>query len=312
MTSPPSRTVVCIGGALVDRKYLLRPPVAAASSNPAVVAVSFGGVARNVADNLARLGAPVRLAAAVGRDAAGDALLGALATLGADVALTERMEDAPTAEYAAMLDASTGEMLIAAVAMDHAERRMEQRIGEVLRALPADAIVFADANLSAPTLMAVAAHCRSAGVSLALDAVSIAKSARLPADLTGVDLLVLNSDEAAAISGRSAAPEAQGAALRERGAAAVVVTAGSAGAALSDAAGTMLQPALPVAAIDVTGAGDSLIATLLWRMARGETPRQGLRWAVAAAGLTTETAATVRPDLSADFLEATLSRMPAA
>jgi pseudouridine kinase len=163
MTSPLSRTIVCIGGALIDRKYLLRPPVAAASSNPASVAVGFGGVARNVAENLARLGAPVRLAAVVGRDPSGDALLAALAALGADTAMTQRMEDAPTAEYAAMLDAATGDMLIAAVAMDDAERRMEQRIADVLTGLPADALVFADANLSAPTLLAVAAHCRDAG-----------------------------------------------------------------------------------------------------------------------------------------------------
>ncbi len=64
---------------------------------------------------------------------------------------------------------------------------------------------------------------------LAIDAVSTAKALRLPRDLTGVDVLFANEDEARAMLGADSgagAPELARA-LHERGAAAVVLTRGA-------------------------------------------------------------------------------------
>jgi len=43
---------------------------------------------------------------------------------------------------------------------------------------------------------------------------------------------------------------------------------------------------------DVTGAGDSVIATLAWRMAEGDDAVQAMRWASVAAGLAVQTFGT--------------------
>ena len=48
--------VICIGGAAVDRKYRALSSLRPATSNPVTSERSFGGVARNVAENTARLG----------------------------------------------------------------------------------------------------------------------------------------------------------------------------------------------------------------------------------------------------------------
>ena len=53
MDNPVS--VICIGGAAVDRKYRAVEALTPATSNPASGTTSFGGVARNVAENLANL-----------------------------------------------------------------------------------------------------------------------------------------------------------------------------------------------------------------------------------------------------------------
>ncbi|WP_246716354.1 winged helix-turn-helix transcriptional regulator [Martelella soudanensis] len=53
---PEEGRVVVIGGAVIDRKYLARAPLIAGTSNPVEGMRSFGGVARNVAENLAALG----------------------------------------------------------------------------------------------------------------------------------------------------------------------------------------------------------------------------------------------------------------
>ena len=68
---------VVVGGANMDIKARSAAPVVAATSNPGHVVRSPGGVGRNVAENLARLGTPTTLVAAVGADALGDELVAA-------------------------------------------------------------------------------------------------------------------------------------------------------------------------------------------------------------------------------------------
>lgn len=68
--SPCAAPVVCIGGLNIDRKLRLLAEALPASSNPCEAHETPGGVVRNVAENLARLGLPVALVAAVGDDAA--------------------------------------------------------------------------------------------------------------------------------------------------------------------------------------------------------------------------------------------------
>src|SRR5438067_1389136 len=58
---PDRRPVVCIGAANLDRKLRSSAALALRTSNPASAAESFGGVARNIAENLARLGTQVAL-----------------------------------------------------------------------------------------------------------------------------------------------------------------------------------------------------------------------------------------------------------
>jgi hypothetical protein len=60
--------IICVGGAVLDRKYRLIEPVVMATSNPAEGFRSFGGVGRNICENLARLGADVAFVSVVGDD----------------------------------------------------------------------------------------------------------------------------------------------------------------------------------------------------------------------------------------------------
>jgi len=60
--------IACICGAHIDRRGVLRAPAVFGTSNPGDVRVDFGGVARNVAHNLARLGCAVTLLSRIGDD----------------------------------------------------------------------------------------------------------------------------------------------------------------------------------------------------------------------------------------------------
>jgi pseudouridine kinase len=74
-----ARGVVCVGGATVDRIYRAQALLRLGTSNPVTSVRSFGGVARNVAESLGRLGTEVALVSAVGDDENGRALTAHLA-----------------------------------------------------------------------------------------------------------------------------------------------------------------------------------------------------------------------------------------
>ena len=101
----------------------------------------------------------------------------------------------------------------------------------------------------------------------------------------------------------AATPDAIVARLRGRGAARVVLTLGAEGCLLADAEGSRHIPARRSIPRDVTGAGDALIAGVLYRLLAGEKLVPATITGSLLAGLTVESDATVLPALSAEFLD---------
>src|SRR5690606_9184134 len=104
----------------------------------------------------------------------------------------------PTAEYAAILDPD-GDLVLGIADMNIFDLLLPVHIERVWPYLAAASWVFCDCNLPAETLAALIAKRRSARFKLAIDAVSTPKAARLPKDLSGIDLLFMNMDEANAV-----------------------------------------------------------------------------------------------------------------
>ncbi|MBO9577385.1 MAG: hypothetical protein J7480_01275 [Microbacteriaceae bacterium] len=307
--------VLCIGGAAVDGSFRLTAAPVLATSNLATATTGFGGVARNVAESLARLGAHVGLLTAVGADSAGWELIDELSALGADAGLVQVVPGEATARYIAVLDPA-GELVIGVNAMDVIARL---RPGDILDAPLDDARwVFAECNLAAETLAAVIERRRSGGAfSLAIDAISVPKSARLPADLGGIDLLCGNADEANAILGTSHPATVDGAValargLQARGAAAAMITIGSAGCVVASAGGAWHVGAVPASILDVTGAGDARIAGTLWSLLSGRPLREAARIGSLLASLTAESPHTIDPTLTPQRVDALRSRLAEA
>jgi pseudouridine kinase len=304
---PDHRPVVCVGAANLDRKLRSLDGIVLHTSNPASQAESFGGVARNIAENLARLGTPVALLTATGKDSSGAALLAHAESLGIDTRGTLRLEDAASGTYTAVLDAD-GEMVVALADMALYDRITPAFVAARQAQLASSALVMADLNLPLDTVEALVEHARRAGVALVLVAVSEPKMARLPRDLSGVRLLILNAGELAARVGRrlesDAAIEAAMREVQAQGAADVVVTRGAAGVLLTQAGGIERLRAPAAEVIDVTGAGDAFAAAVCWSLAQdgpGDLPmacRRGLHLAA----LTLGSSATVHPQLGPDSL----------
>jgi pseudouridine kinase len=304
--SSKADTIVCIGGATVDRKYRAIANIRPETSNPVTSERSFGGVARNVAENLARLGARTSLVSVLGDDENGQAVLENLRRIGIDTQHMAYSSKLATAEYVAVLQPG-GDLAFGLADMAIFDDLTPALLHKALDEL-SSAWVFADCNLPPETLLDLIDAARRKPLMLALDAVSTPKVMRLPQDLTGVGLLFLNRDEAEALleyTGGSPVEAAR--ALQGRGVEGVVLTLGDAGLVAADGSEIVEIQAVPAQVVDATGAGDALIAATLMAMLSGRSLSDAVRLGTAAAALTVECQASVRPDLSPELLEATLS-----
>src|SRR4030043_2142754 len=76
------KPVLVIGAAGMDMVGRLSGEWEEGTSTPARIRLAFGGVARNVAENLARLSQPCTLLSAVGEDVSGRAMIAVLIEAG--------------------------------------------------------------------------------------------------------------------------------------------------------------------------------------------------------------------------------------
>jgi pseudouridine kinase len=252
--------VTVFGAVAMDVRLSARAPLVAGSSNPVMARETPGGVGRNLAMGLARLGARVRLASAVGDDLTGAVLLADLVAGGVDTGHVGRSREHATARYWAVLEPA-GELAMGLADMAVLDAL---RPADLLPAAAASADAWLiDTNLPEPCLAWLLAREERPHI-VAVDTVSVAKAPRLRAHLDRVDLLFTNEAEATALVGVDDAERLQAA-----GASTVVIGRGAAGLDIATAAGLSRLPALRVQALDVTGAGDALAAASLYALLAG-------------------------------------------
>jgi pseudouridine kinase len=296
-------TVVVIGGANLDVKTRIAGATVPATSNPGTSAtLSAGGVGRNIAHNLARLGIATRLISIVGRDPEGARLLDETARAGVDVSEVKRGK-AATGLYNAVLDRA-GELVIGVSAMtifdELTPADLEKRAATIDRA----AFLVADCNLRPDCLKWLLARAKRRKIPLLLEPVSVPKAAKLAPLLRGnlrLHTMTPNLKQIEALAGAALGTAARlrraAMALHDRGVENILIGLGPKGAALSWRSGetTHFQhiPAAMRAPKDVTGGGDALVAGYVAAVMGGAQPIGAALFGQAAAGLAVASASTV-------------------
>ena len=304
---PDKRPVLCIGAANLDRKLRSIAAMQLGTSNPATAEEVYGGVARNIAENLARLNLPTALLTALGDDGAGRALRDHAENAGIDMRGSLNLADTATGTYTAILD-ERGELVVALADMALYDRMTPEFLASRLPQRAAASMTVADLNLPADSVSALLDGARADNVPLILVAVSQPKMARLPADLTGLRLLILNRGELETLADRALPTEADVRlacrAVLARGAQDVIVTCGGQGVYHTLDGELVWLAAHEVEVVDVTGAGDAFSAAVCWSLYQGSQDlnlacRRGLK----VAAMTLESHETVSPMLAADILD---------
>jgi pseudouridine kinase len=270
--SSPTPTIACIGGIDIDRKARVIDAVRPGTSNPVHVTSCPGGVAGNVARNLARLGCSVALFSIVGSDPAGNDLLSEFCSLRIDVSSMRRSAHRPTASYTAVLDPE-GQLFIGLADMEIFEELDPAWADAIAPHLSECAFWVVDANLPATTIERLLTAHKGRATVLA-DPISIAKSVRFQNVLSKINVFFPNRLEAAELTGLTAHSREEvartAAELRRLGVGTVVLTLGADGIYLAEAHAAKFLRAIPPAKIvDVTGAGDALLAGYVFALVSG-------------------------------------------
>jgi ribokinase len=321
---PPRVTVV---GSLNTDISLAVPHLPGAGEtvlSAAGAVIGAGGKGANQAVAAARLGAAVRMAGCCGDDEFGARLRGGLAAEGVDASGVRVVAGAASGLALITVDPA-GENAIAVAAGANGLAGPDEVAAAF--AAPCEALV-ASAEIPAGVLAAVLRRGHEAGVACVLNLAPAPDGAGgLLAG--GVDWLVVNEQEAAAVLGRPAAGEpgqpaageaaasaAAAAGLARMGARHAVITLGAAGAVLAgapDPSGAVAVPGFSVASVDSVGAGDAFVGALAVAVAAGVGPVDAVRAACAAgAAATTRRGAQAALPRPADVLAATGTPWPVA
>lgn len=305
MSSAPP--ILILGASGLDVIGRLEGDLQSGTSNPACIRTGFGGVARNVAENLARLGQAVQLITVVGKDKIGDELLAYTEEAGVDVSASLRAEDYPTGFYMGVL-AKSGTRLFA---MDDM-RLMESLTPEVLRAraglFQTAGLLFMDANLPEKTFKAAIRLAQKARLPICADATSASLAPKLQPHFAHLYLLTCNSTEAGVLTGLSFETSERKAALEAarrlvgQGVNIALIALAEFGVVYATSETTGHIPAIRTKILDTTGAGDALTAAVLFGLQNDMPLDEAVRLGVSAASLTLRHPGTVYPNLSLEIL----------
>jgi sugar/nucleoside kinase (ribokinase family) len=256
------------------------------------MALVVGGSAAITAVAAARLGLRVALVAAVGTDAAGQFMLGQLTAEGVDASGMATRPKTPTG-MTIVLSRVEDRAIMTATGAIASLTAADVPLPMLARArhVHISSYFLLETSLG-PGLAPLLARARAAGTTTSLDtnwdpAESWGRDGFAEL-LAQVDLLLPNEEEALRISGAADLDAAVAALTAAAGA--VAVKLGARGALYADGTRRHLASALPVAAVDSTGAGDCFNAGLLTGLLRGLELPEALALGCAAGALSTRAA----------------------
>jgi sugar/nucleoside kinase (ribokinase family) len=301
---------ICMGVHVLD--VLVRPveaiPEGQGGQLVEQIRLTAAGSAGGAAIVLAKLGAHVRSAGAVGTDAAGDMLLGLLRRDGVDTSLLVRREDVQTSASVLPIRPSGERPAFHVVGANGSYGPAD---------FPFDALRGAThLHLGGPEFMGgeaaatVLSAAREAGVVTSADVLAPGDPGLLewiaPA-LGHLDYLLPNDEQVLGFTGERDL-EAGCRALLERGAGCVAATCGAEGALVVGASGATAVPSFGVEAVDTTGCGDAFSAGFLRGLSLGRAPAEAAVLGCAAAAHVAQGLGTDHGDYDLAAVEAFAAR----
>ncbi|MDL2225380.1 carbohydrate kinase family protein [Eubacteriales bacterium OttesenSCG-928-M02] len=277
-----------IGGANMDILGRSDKSLAQGDSNPGRIRFAHGGVGRNIAETLLRLGAAVCFLSAVGADTLSAEILQRLEHLGGDVSRCIKKGEAPSV-YMAIHDMD-GEMRLGMNDMTLAEELTPAYLHQYKEDLAKWKLLVVDGNLPRESY----GYLEKINPRIVFDPVSVAKAVRNGFPI--FPYMKMNRMEAEAYTGENE-PERQGEKLLALGAEMAVITLGAEGALACDGNGAVRILAQRTEIENVTGAGDGFTAGFAYGLSQGWRMEQSCEMGVTCAAYNLASQAPVNEEL---------------
>ncbi|MBQ3376460.1 MAG: bifunctional hydroxymethylpyrimidine kinase/phosphomethylpyrimidine kinase [Erysipelotrichaceae bacterium] len=295
--------VCVIGGANVDLSARSFEPIRDYDSNPGKVSYSFGGVAHNIAANMAGFGLPVEYITAFSTDSWGKLLKQECFDRGISIKHSQTVSDEGTSLYLAVVEPD-GEMKVAIADMNILSRLDIDVLSPILEQLDQDDLLVLDTNLTQQQISQILSHvhCR-----VYVDPISIAKSTRICGFFDRLEMLKPNIFEAEYLSGKRIEEEKDCKKMLDwfidRGIKSIVISMGSKGVMGRRGEEAYHLANADIEIVNTTGAGDAFMAGYIYGQYHGYDFLDSMRYALAASAIAIKSADTVSSEISEDLLK---------
>ncbi|MDD4324176.1 MAG: PfkB family carbohydrate kinase [Eubacteriales bacterium] len=293
-----------LGGVNIDIQGFPYQKLVQADSNPGTVKVSLGGVGRNIAENMARLGIAVKLISAIGQDIYGKKIIDECRMNGIDLSDSLYLEGGATSTYLSILD-ETGDMALAIAAMDIFERISVEFIKSKGRIIQKSQVVVIDTNIPQQIIELLLTTYKN--VDYFLDTVSTTKAKKVKHLIGYFHTIKPNRLEAEILSGREINDREDLISVSEyfleQGVKNVFISLGKDGVFYNNGHDRGFAQGSTIEVVNATGGGDAFVAALAYAYIKKLDIDESARMGIAASMLAISHENTINPNMSVDNLK---------
>ncbi|MEG0077903.1 carbohydrate kinase family protein [Anaerorhabdus sp.] len=301
--------VFVIGGANVDICGASFKPLQMYDSNPGVITTSFGGVGRNIAENLTRLGKEVYFISIFADDLYGIQLKKHCEDVGMNCSLSKVVHDARSSIYLAILD-EKHDMHLAMSDMDILNHMDNVMLASILPQIEEDDLLVIDTNLRKDLIDYITTNTRA---KIAIDPISTAKADKVKGILNRFSIFKPNKYESTIFTNIKITDEASAIATLDnylnQGVDEPIISLGEDGVLAADKNHKIWVRHKMVDVANATGGGDAFLAAYIYARMDGKMIDNAVEFAIAAAVNTITCIHTVNPELCVKLIEETIKTL---
>lgn len=298
-----------IGGATVDLVGCPYKALKYQDSNPGSVKLSFGGVARNIAENATRCKTDVSLMALFGDDAFGKLCYQYCEDIGMDLSYSKILTNYRSATYLALLQ-SNGEMNCAIADMEILNKLTKNDFDIGIQKMTELDYCAIDTNLTVEVLEDL---CQKIPARIAMDPISSQKAVKAKTILKHLSVFKPNLMEAELVCGFDIKDEKDIIKALDylvmEGVKEPIITNGEKGVYMSNGIEKTHLYHDPVKTINTTGAGDAFLGVYLSYRLKGYNWIEACEWGLCASYITVQSEDTVLKTLSEETLKEVKSKL---
>ncbi|MDF2557909.1 MAG: kinase, PfkB family [Bacillales bacterium] len=290
-----------IGGANVDIQGFPENQLKLRDSNPGKLKISLGGVGRNIADNMCRLGLPTKLVTALGEDVYAAKIREGAKKIGLDLSEALTVPEQSSSTYLSILD-ENGDMALALADMDIIDKLDMNFIRQKTDSIKAAKIVVVDTNLHRDLLDQLTFEFPK--TSFLLDTVSTTKAIKVKDFVGRFHTIKPNKAEAEILSGIKIESNEDLSRVEEyfmkQGVKRLFITLNKEGVFFSDGINRGKINCIQADVINSTGAGDAFVAALAYCHVNEMVLQETAYFAQCAAVLALSHEDTINPNMSVE------------